>query len=108
MSFWKSRWRNGQTGWHNSDTNEHLQNHHQILFQHDSPTIFVPLCGQSLDMAWLNQQGASIIGVDLVRQPLEQYFDEQKLTPRSQIAKAPSWSASRERELGNTSHQSAA
>ena len=84
MGFWKSRWMNGQTGWHNSNINEHLQHHHQILFQDDSPTILVPLCGQSLDMTWLNQQGASIVGVDLVRQPLEQYFAEQKLTPNNQ------------------------
>ena len=42
-------------------------------------------CGQSLDMAWLHQQGASIVGVDLVKQPLEQYFAAQKLTPQSEF-----------------------
>ena len=70
MNFWESRWKNGQTGWHNSVINEHLHTHHQVLFQEDNPKVLVPLCGQSLDMAWLHQQGASI-GVDLVKQPLE-------------------------------------
>ena len=84
MNFWESRWMNGQTGWHSSDINAHLKTYHQILFQQDTPKIFVPLCGQSLDMAWLNEQGASIVGVDLVRQPLEQYFDVQNMTPKSQ------------------------
>ena len=85
MNFWESRWKSGQTGWHNSDINEHLKAHHQCLFQQDTPAIFVPLCGQSLDMAWLNQQGASVIGVDLVKQPLEQYFEGQNIAPHSQM-----------------------
>ena len=85
MNFWESRWIHGQTGWHNSDVNEHLKAHQRVLFQEDSPKIFVPLCGKSLDMMWLSQQGASIVGVDLVKNPLDQYFEEHCLTPNSQI-----------------------
>ena len=85
MNFWESRWIHGQTGWHGSDVNEHLKTHRQVLFQEGSPKIFVPLCGKSLDMMWLSQQGASIVGVDFVKNPLNQYFKEHGLTPNSQI-----------------------
>ena len=64
-----------------ADINEHLKTPSGLIST-GLPKDFVPLCGKSLDMGWLNEQGASVVGVDLVRQPLEQYFDEQMLTPQ--------------------------
>jgi thiopurine S-methyltransferase len=81
MNFWEERWKNGQTGWHNTQVNDNLVNHHQTLFHVKNPTILVPLCGKSLDMAWLAGQGASIIGIDLVQQAIEEYCAEQNLEP---------------------------
>ena len=84
MSFWETRWLNGQTGWHNKTVNEHLQRHQRMLWNTENPKILVPLCGKSLDLAWLNQMGSTVIGVDLVKQPLLEYFEEQGITPTVQ------------------------
>ena len=81
MNFWESRWQNGQTGWHNEMVNEHLQRHQCVLLREESPTVLVPLCGKSLDLAWLHSVGCTVIGVDLVKQPLEDFFTEQGLVP---------------------------
>ncbi len=81
MNFWKERWEQGQTGWHNDTVNQNLQNHHGVLFKNPAPKIFVPLCGKTLDMRWLAEKGAHIFGVDLVRQALDEYCSEQGLPP---------------------------
>ena len=77
MNFWEERWSLGQTGWHNPEVNENLIEHHTFLFPHPSPTVLVPLCGKTLDMQWLSEQGAQIIGVDLVQQALDEYVSTQ-------------------------------
>lgn len=81
MNFWEARWLNGQTGWHNKTVNEHLQRHQSVLMTVDNPTVLVPLCGKSLDLAWLKSLGSTVIGVDLVRKPLEDFFTEQGIIP---------------------------
>ena len=81
MKFWESRWQNRQTGWHNATVNEHLQRHQSVLLKEENPTVLVPLCGKSLDLTWLNSVGCNVIGVDLVKQPLEDFFKEQGLVP---------------------------
>ena len=77
MNFWEKRWQNGQTGWHNSDVNENLINHSTTLLTEENPTILVPLCGKSMDMQWLTEQGASVVGVDLAAQALHEYFTDR-------------------------------
>ncbi|XP_056018021.1 probable thiopurine S-methyltransferase isoform X2 [Ostrea edulis] len=41
--------------------------------------IFVPLCGKSVDMKWLWDQGHTIIGVESVRSAVEEFFKEQSI-----------------------------
>ena len=86
MNFWEKRWLNGQTGWHNAEVNANLVKHSSTVFTKDNPSILVPLCGKSMDMQWLQEQGANITGVDLARQALHEYFEDrnQEFTEGSQ------------------------
>lgn len=43
--------------------------------------VFVPLCGKSLDMIWLAQQGHEVIGVELSPVAVEDFFRENGLNP---------------------------
>ena len=81
MTKWTKRWAEGQTGWHRDAVNEHLQRHQSVLFEQPAPRILVPLCGRSLDVAWLAGQGAEVVGIDLVEQPLVELFAECGLQP---------------------------
>lgn len=45
-------------------------------------TVFVPLAGKSLDMAWLVAQGHRVLGVELSPLAVAQYFAEQGVTPQ--------------------------
>ena len=42
-------------------------------------TVLVPLCGKSLDMIWLAQQGHRVIGVELSDVAVESFFSENGL-----------------------------
>lgn len=46
--------------------------------------ILVPLCGKSLDMIWLADQGHSVVGVELIRKGIEAFLQDNKLTHREE------------------------
>jgi thiopurine S-methyltransferase len=43
--------------------------------------IFVPLCGKTLDIAWLVSNGFRVVGVELSERAVEQLFVELGVTP---------------------------
>ena len=43
--------------------------------------IFMPLCGKSYDTHWLRAQGFSVVGAELSRLAVEQFFAELGLAP---------------------------
>jgi thiopurine S-methyltransferase len=40
----------------------------------------VPLCGKSLDLRWLAEQGQTVVGVELAERAIRDFFREQQLT----------------------------
>ncbi|KAK3103080.1 hypothetical protein FSP39_016310 [Pinctada imbricata] len=42
--------------------------------------IFVPLCGKSVDMKWLYDQGHEIVGIEGAETAVQQFFDESKIS----------------------------
>src|SRR5204863_4627370 len=41
--------------------------------------VLVPLCGKSKDLAWLQQRGHAVVGVELSPIAAKAFFDEQAL-----------------------------
>ena len=79
--FWTKRWKDGDTGWHQDEVNEYLIKYvDELTAGRSNVRVFVPLCGKSLDMLWLADQGHTIVGVDLAKQPIESFFTENNLT----------------------------
>ncbi len=74
--FWLERWRSGQIGWHQSDVNRSLAKHWPALGLDSDCPVFVPLCGKSLDMAWLRALGHRVIGVELAETAVRSFFEE--------------------------------
>lgn len=74
--YWIGRWQRGETGWHQSEVEPALIKRFAAL----APTlILVPLCGKSLDVAWLASQGHQVVGVELSTLAIEAFFSEHKL-----------------------------
>lgn len=80
-SFWIKRWLNGDIGWHHQETNPHLLSHWHKLDAIHGSEILVPLCGKSLDMVWLAQNGYPIVGVEISSKAIEEFFAERNLIP---------------------------
>lgn len=79
--FWHQRWADNQIGFHQSAPTPLLLKHWPSLGVAFGTMVFVPLCGKSLDMAWLASQGHRVLGVELSQRAVEQFFAEHDLTP---------------------------
>ena len=80
-NFWHDRWANRELGWHESKPNPLLVNNFGNLGLTPASRVFVPLCGKTLDIHWLLQQGFQVAGVELSRSAIEELFAELGVTP---------------------------
>ncbi len=79
-TFWHDRWARNQIGFHLPGVNPYLQRHWPGLGLASGARVLVPLCGKSLDMVWLAEQGYRVLGVELSEKAVEEFFQEQHLT----------------------------
>jgi thiopurine S-methyltransferase len=80
-SFWHERWITGQIGFHQLAVDRQLSRHWNKVNISEG-TVFVPLCGKSLDLAWLRDRGIQVIGVELSTVAVESLFLEQGILAR--------------------------
>jgi thiopurine S-methyltransferase len=79
--FWHERWAANQIGFHQRVINDHLQRHWHGLGLPAGSRILVPLCGKSLDMLWLREQGHAVVGIEISTLAVAAFFTENALTP---------------------------
>ena len=79
--FWHSRWQEKRIGFNQSAVNPLLMSYFKQLNVKAGSRIFVPLCGKSIDMAWLAAQGYDVVGVELVETAVQAFFTEQNISP---------------------------
>ena len=75
MEHWLERWREDRIGWHEHEGNASLKKHWRARGR----TVLVPLCGKSVDIAWLAGQGNRVVGVEVSQIAVEAFFAEQQL-----------------------------
>jgi len=79
QGFWAARWSGAALGWHKRDVNPHLQKYDDLLLEKDENNhIFVPLCGKSVDMAYLssNTKVSHVVGIDIIKQAAEEFAED--------------------------------
>jgi len=79
--FWQKRWQENKIGWHNNKAHPLLVKHFQTLSLKQGSRIFVPLCGKTLDIAWLLSQGYKVAGAELSELGIQQLFTELGVKP---------------------------
>ena len=79
-NFWHGLWSRGHIGFHQHDFNKHMQSFVTGLDAPPGGHIFVPLCGKSLDMIWLLEQGYRVTGVEISKRAVEDFFTENGLS----------------------------
>ncbi len=84
--FWHERWETSRIGFHMDAVNPWLVSYWQTLEVSRGDRVFVPLCGKSLDMLWLLEQGYQVTGVEISKIAIEAFFSENRLEPRTEPA----------------------
>jgi thiopurine S-methyltransferase len=79
--FWHKRWSTNQIGFHLPEVNPYLQRFWSQLGVEQGSRVLVPLCGKTLDLLWLAQQGYSVLGVELSEKAAADFFLEHQLEP---------------------------
>ncbi|MCC5901188.1 MAG: thiopurine S-methyltransferase [Halomonas sp.] len=71
---WRQRWKEGRIGFHLHETHPALARYWLTLGVEPGAKVLVPLCGKSLDMRWLAEQGHPVLGIELAPEAIEQFF----------------------------------
>ena len=85
--FWHQRWADHQIGFHQDVPTPLLLKHWPTLGVEPGARVFVPLAGKSLDMVWLASQGHRVLGVELSRLAIEQFFVQHHLSPNTRTSR---------------------
>jgi len=84
LTSWHSRWNANNTRWHLPGANPHL---HRFLTEFlptagaphavgMGPRVLLPLCGKAVDMAHLARLGFRVVGIEGVRQAVDEFAQE--------------------------------
>jgi len=83
IDFWLDRWNQGKTEFHQEHINPYLGYYYGEMGpppdRRAQLRVFVPLCGKSKDLWWLQQNGYECIGVEYSELAVEQFFTEHQL-----------------------------
>jgi len=79
LSFWQQRWQENKIGFHLDAVNPLLIKYMEKLQLGPGEQIFVPLCGKSLDLIWLAEQGYRVLGIELSQVAVDAFFAENNL-----------------------------
>ncbi|MEM6909784.1 MAG: thiopurine S-methyltransferase [Pseudomonadota bacterium] len=79
--YWQDKWRENKIGFHEPAPHVFLRNHLKSLDLRAGETVFVPLCGKTLDLDWLLGNGLRVIGVEFNQTAIEEVFERLDLVP---------------------------
>lgn len=79
--FWQARWQDKRIGFNQPAVNPLLLKYFTALDLPAGSRVFVPLCGKSIDIAWLANQGYEVVGAELVESAVQEFFIEQAISP---------------------------
>ncbi|MFW5432238.1 MAG: thiopurine S-methyltransferase [Methylophilaceae bacterium] len=79
--FWLKKWESNVIGFHKSEANSLLVENLSALSLTQGNRVFVPLCGKTLDIAWLLSKDYRVVGVELSAIAVNQLFESLALVP---------------------------
>jgi len=80
--FWIDKWKQGKTNFHQKTYNPTLMTYFPDLHPEPGQRVFVPLCGKTKDMLWLESLGLHVHGIELYEEAVKDFFTEnQRATP---------------------------
>jgi len=80
MADWLHFWESNETNCHSDTITQELVEYFELFELEPGDKVFVPLCGKSLDMLYIMNQGFSVVGVEISEIGVRQFFRENDLT----------------------------
>lgn len=81
-SFWKDKWERSEIAFHEREANPLLVKYFKELSVAKGARVFVPLCGKTLDIAWLLSHGYRVAGAELSEIAVQQLFEGLGVEPK--------------------------
>lgn len=81
-SYWQQRWRQNDIGFHRDTVNPILEKYITAFDLELCEKVLVPLCGKSLDLRYLLDQGLDVMGVEVSQEAVDAFFNENRIQPR--------------------------
>jgi len=81
QSFWHDRWEANEIAFHEAEGNALLTGHFGALGLAEGARVFVPLCGKTVDIAWLVAQGCRVVGTELSEIAIRDLFQDMGQSP---------------------------
>ena len=78
-NYWLKKWNKADTGFNQLKPHFLLLKYFKTLKLPLGSRVFVPLCGKSIDMFWLLEQGYKVVGVELSAIACEAFFNEHQM-----------------------------
>lgn len=79
--FWHDKWEANNIAFHEGNANPLLVEHFEQLTLAAGDRIFVPLCGKTVDIAWLLSHGCVVSGIELSELAVKQLFGDLGIEP---------------------------
>ena len=80
--FWNERWQQRHIGFHLGHPHDWLVAAHERIPA--ASRIYVPLCGKTVDLVWLRDQGHEVIGCEFVASAIQDFFREHELSAQTE------------------------
>ncbi len=84
-SFWHQRWEKNEIAFHERQANPLLVKYFDKLSLAQGRRVFVPLCGKTLDIAWLLSRGYRVAEAELSQVAIGQLFQELGVEPTRSV-----------------------
>jgi thiopurine S-methyltransferase len=94
VDFWHQKWQKNEIGFHLPEANPLLRTHIPSLNLNQGSRVFLPLCGKTLDIAWLLAQGYRVVGAELSEIAIQALFKSLGVIPTiTQLGEVTHYSA---------------
>jgi thiopurine S-methyltransferase len=81
-NFWHDKWARGDIAFHQQQANPFLVAHMDALHLAKGDRVFLPLCGKTLDIAWLLGHGFRVAGAELSELAINELFQSLGVPPQ--------------------------
>ena len=79
LAYWNKRWAEGKTSFHEKLPHKDMLKYKGDILWKPVTRVFFPLCGKSVDMLLLAEQGHQVVGLECSEVAVTQFFNENNL-----------------------------